>query len=51
VIGPIILSGADSAECGLVDEAASWFKQNRENERAVMSVSLFMVSASNVAKN
>jgi hypothetical protein len=48
VVGPVILSGADSAECGLVDEATTWFKQNRENERAIMSASLFIVSASNM---
>jgi SAM-dependent methyltransferase len=48
VLGPVILSGADSAECGLIDKATTWFKQNRENDRAVMTGSLFMVSASNL---
>jgi len=48
LIGPIILSGADSAEYGLVDKATTWFKQNRENGRAVMTCSLFIVSASNM---
>jgi hypothetical protein len=48
VVGPIILSGADSAEYGLVDKATTWFNQNRENERAVMKASVFMVSASNM---
>jgi hypothetical protein len=51
VIGPIILSGADSAECGLVDKATTWFNQNRENGRAVMACSLFMVSASNMVED
>jgi hypothetical protein len=48
VLGPIILSGADSAESGLVDKAKTWFEENRENERALMTGSVFMVSASNV---
>ena len=47
VIGPVILSGADSAESGLVDQAKTWFEENRENETAVMSALIFMVSASN----
>ena len=50
VIGPIILSGADSAESGLVNKATTWFKQNRENGRAVMTCSLFIVSASNMVR-
>jgi hypothetical protein len=48
LIGPVILSGADSVKCNLVDQATTWFKQNRENERAVMKGSIFMVSASNI---
>jgi hypothetical protein len=48
VFGPVILSGADSAECGLVSEAKTWSKENRENKSAVMSASLFMVSAHNM---
>jgi hypothetical protein len=47
VIGPVILSGADSAESGLVDQAKTWFDEKRENETAVMSALIFMVSASN----
>jgi len=47
VIGPVILSGADSAESGLVDQAKTWFEENRENETAVMSALIFMASASN----
>ena len=45
VIGPVILSGADNAESGLVDRAKTWFEENRENETAVMSALIFMVSA------
>jgi hypothetical protein len=48
VLGPVLLSGADDPKSGLVDQATTWFKQNRENERAVMAGSLFMVSASNL---
>jgi hypothetical protein len=47
VTGPVILSGADSAVSGLVDQAKTWFEENRENETAVMSALIFMVSASN----
>jgi hypothetical protein len=47
MVGPIILSGADSAESDLVDKAKTWFEENRENETAVMSALIFMVSASN----
>ena len=42
------LSGADSTESGLVDQAKTWFEMNRENETAVMSGLIFMVSASNM---
>jgi hypothetical protein len=31
----------------LADQATTWFKENRENESAIMAGSLFMVSASN----
>ena len=48
VVGPIILSGADSSEPGLVDKAKTWFEENRENKTAFMSGSIFMVSASNM---
>jgi SAM-dependent methyltransferase len=48
VLGPIILSGADNTQCGLVDQVLTWFEQNRDNERALMTGSLFMVSASNL---
>ena len=51
MVGPVIVSGADSPECDLVDKATAWFKKNKENERAVMRSSLFMVSASNMAGN
>jgi len=36
VPGPVILSGADSPECNLVNEAIIWFKQNRENGTTVI---------------
>ena len=45
VVGPIILSGADSAESDLVNKAKTWFE---ENETAVMSGLIFMVSGSNM---
>ena len=48
LLGPVLLSGADNANSGLVDQATTWFKENRENERALMEGSLFVVSASNV---
>lgn len=48
LLGPIILSGADNAQCGLVDQAIAWFEQNRDNKDAVMTGSLFMASASNL---
>ena len=47
VLGPVLLSGADNAKDSLVDQATTWFEQNRDNQRAVMAGSLFMVSASN----
>ncbi len=46
-LGPVLLSGADNAQGGLADQATTWFKENRENESAIMAGSLFMVSASN----
>ena len=48
VLGPIILSGADSAESDLVNKAKAWFEENRENETAIMSGLIFMVSGSNM---
>ena len=48
VVGPIILSGADSSESGLVDRAKTWFEENRENKTAFISGLIFMVSASNM---
>ncbi|MBV9878152.1 MAG: class I SAM-dependent methyltransferase [Verrucomicrobia bacterium] len=47
VLGPVILSGADKTQYGLVDQAISWFERNRDNEHALMTASLYMVSASN----
>ena len=49
LLGPVILSGADNAKDSLVDQAKTWFEQNRDNEGAVMAGSLFMVSVSNLA--
>jgi hypothetical protein len=48
MVGPIILSGADSCESGLVDKAKTWFEENRENKTAFISGAIFMVSASNM---
>ena len=48
MVGPIILSGADGSESGLVDRAKTWFEENRENKTAFISGLIFMVSASNM---
>jgi len=48
-VGPIVLSGAKSPQDGLVDQATTWFKQNRNNQDAIMATHLFMVSGSNTA--
>jgi hypothetical protein len=50
LLGPVLLSGADKANATLVDQATTWFEENRENERALMGGSLFVVSASNVTR-
>jgi hypothetical protein len=46
-LGPVLLAAVDNGQAVLVDQATTWFKENRENPRAVMAGSLFMVSASN----